>query len=123
MIVELGQIAHARSGDKGNLVNIGVIAYQVEAYSVRLREVAAARVKAHFADRIEGNVERFELPNLGALNFVCRDALMGGGTLSLLSDAQGKLFGGGVLSLRIELQKSEILSLDHASYPTVTRIS
>ena len=64
--------------------------------------MTAERVKAHFADRIEGSVERYELPNIQALNFVCRQALMGGGTLSLLSDAQGKSFGGGILSLEIE---------------------
>ncbi len=102
MKIQLGQIAHARSGDKGNLVNIGVIAYQPEHYATLLREVTAERVKAHFADRIEGSVERYELPNIQALNFVCRQALMGGGTLSLLSDAQGKSFGGGILSLEIE---------------------
>ena len=102
MKIQLGQIAHARSGDKGNLVNIGVIAYQPEDYATLLREVTAERVKAHFAERIEGSVERFELPNIHALNFVCRQALMGGGTLSLLSDAQGKSFGGGILSLEIE---------------------
>lgn len=102
MKIQLGQIAHARSGDKGNLVNIGVIAYQPEHYATLLREVTAERVKAHFAERIEGSVERFELPNIQALNFVCRQALMGGGTLSLLSDAQGKSFGGGILSLEIE---------------------
>ena len=102
MKIQLGQIAHARSGDKGNLLNIGVIAYQPEDYATLLREVTAERVKAHFAERIEGSVERFELPNIQALNFVCRQALMGGGTLSLLSDAQGKSFGGGILSLEIE---------------------
>ena len=102
MKIQLGQIAHARSGDKGNLVNIGVIAYQPEDYATLLREVTAERVKAHFAERIEGSVERFELPYIQALNFVCRQALMGGGTLSLLSDAQGKSFGGGILSLEIE---------------------
>ncbi len=102
MKIQLGQIAHARSGDKGNLVNIGVIVYKPEDYATLLREVTAERVQAHFAERIEGSVERFELPNIQALNFVCRQALMGGGTLSLLSDAQGKSFGGGILSLEIE---------------------
>ena len=102
MKIQLGKIAHARSGDKGNLVNIGVIAYAPEHYATLLREVTAERVKAHFADRIEGSVERFELPNIQAINFVCRQALMGGGTLSLFSDAQGKSFGGGILSLEIE---------------------
>lgn len=115
MRIELGRIAHARSGDKGDLVNIGVIAYRPEFYEMLLREVTAERVKAHFADRIEGRVERYELPNICALNFVCHEALMGGGTLSLLSDAQGKSFGGGVLNMPIEILKSEIRFLDHAT--------
>ncbi len=103
MKVQLGRIAHARSGDKGNLVNIGVIAYRPEAWPILLREVTAERVKAHFADRIEGTVVRYELPLIQALNFVCTEALMGGGTLSLLSDAQGKSFGGGILSMEVEV--------------------
>ncbi len=102
MKIQLGNIAHARSGDKGDLVNIGVIAYRAEDYEVLLKEVTAERVKAHFAGRILGEVVRYELPNIHALNFVCREALMGGGTLSLLSDAQGKSFGGGLLSLMID---------------------
>ena len=102
MKIQLGEIAHARSGDKGDLVNIGVIAYRAEDFELLLREVTSERVKAHFDDRIEGTVERYELPNIGALNFVCRQALMGGGTLSLLSDAQGKSFGGRILSMEIE---------------------
>ncbi|WP_031499966.1 hypothetical protein [Bryobacter aggregatus] len=101
MKIPLGNIAHARSGDKGNLVNIGVIAYDAKDWPTLLREVTAERVKAHFADRIEGTVTRYELPNIHALNFVCTEALQGGGTLSLLSDAQGKSFGGGILSLEL----------------------
>lgn len=107
MKIELGEIAHARSGDKGNLVNIGVIAYRPEAWPVLLREVTAERVKAHFADRIEGTVQRYELANLQALNFVCTEALMGGGTLSLMSDAQGKSFGGGILRMELEILASD----------------
>lgn len=114
MKIELGKIAHARSGDKGDLVNIGVIAYAPEYYPVLLREVTPERVKRHFADRILGEVVRFELPNIQAINFVCGEALMGGGTLSLLSDAQGKSFGGGLLSLMIEIEEGEIRS-HHAS--------
>lgn len=111
MKIQLGRIAHARSGDKGNLVNIGVIAYEAEAWPALLREVTAERVKAHFADRIEGTVLRYELPNIQALNFVCAEALMGGGTLSLLSDAQGKSFGGGVLDMEIEVEDAAPLKL------------
>lgn len=102
MRIPLGSIAHARSGDKGDLVNIGVITYRAEDYGLLLREVTAERVKEHFANRILGKVVRYELPNIHALNFVCCEALMGGGTLSLLSDAQGKSFGGGLLSLMID---------------------
>src|SRR5438046_1360846 len=114
MKTTLGAIAHARSGDKGDLVNIGVIAYDPGHYEALLREVTPDRVAAHFADRIQGPVERFELPNIHALNFVCRQALDGGGTLSLRSDAQGKSFGGGILSLTVQLMESEINLLHHA---------
>lgn len=103
MKIPLGQIAHARSGDKGDLVNIGVIAYDPRHYATILREVTAARVRAHFTGLILGEVERFELPNLHAVNFLCRQALDGGGTVSLRSDAQGKSFGGAILSLEIEI--------------------
>lgn len=102
MKIPLSQIAHARSGDKGDLVNIGVIAYSVADYPTILREVTAERVKQHFSGLILGTVERFELPNIGAVNFLCREALDGGGTLSLRSDAQGKSFGGAILSMEID---------------------
>lgn len=102
MKIPLSKIAHARSGDKGNLVNIGVIAYDEADYPAILREVTTERVKEHFAGLILGSVERFELPLLGAVNFLCREALDGGGTLSLRSDAQGKSFGGAILTLEID---------------------
>ncbi len=112
MTVKLGQLAHARSGDKGNLVNIGVIAYDERLYAVLQREVTAERVAAHFAERVKGPVLRYEMPKIAALNFVCHDALDGGGTLSLRSDAQGKSFGGEILKLEIELSPDE-LALAH----------
>ena len=99
----LSRIAHTRSGDKGDTCNIGVIAYLEEHYPVLVREVTAERVKQHFGDLVEGDVERFELPNLAALNFLLHQALGGGGTVSLRIDAQGKTFGAGLLSLEIEL--------------------
>lgn len=108
MRIKLGAIAHARSGDKGDLVNIGVIAYKPALYTVLVREVTAERVAAHFAGLVKGRVERYELANIGALNFVCAEALDGGGTLSLRSDAQGKSFGGAILSLEIEVMASEL---------------
>ncbi len=103
MKIRLGEIAHTRSGDKGDTCNIGVIAYDERHYPVLVREVTAARVKGHFAGLVNGEVERFELPNLGALNFLLHQALGGGGTVSLRTDAQGKTFGAGLLSLEIEL--------------------
>lgn len=101
MKIPLSQMAHTRSGDKGDTVNIGVIAFRAEDYPTLLREVTAERVKAHFGDLVKGNVTRYELPNLCALNFLLDEALGGGGTLSLRIDAQGKTFGAALLSLEI----------------------
>ena len=103
MKVPLSRIAHTRSGDKGDTCNIGVIAYDERDYPVLAREVTAERVKQHFGQLVKGPVERFELPNLGALNFLLHQALGGGGTVSLRTDAQGKTFGAALLGLEIEL--------------------
>ena len=108
MRVPLSRIAHGRSGDKGDTSNIGIIAYDERHYPVLLREVTPERVKAHFAPLIEGRVERYELPNLGALNFLCHGALGGGGTLSLRIDAQGKTLAAGLLGMEIEVDESEL---------------
>jgi hypothetical protein len=101
--VPLSQIAHTRSGDKGDTCNIGVIALDPHDYPVLLREVTAERVRQHFGGMVLGPVERFELPNLGALNFLLHQALGGGGTVSLRTDAQGKTFGAALLALEIEV--------------------
>jgi len=103
MKVPLSRIAHTRSGDKGDTCNIGVIAWDVRHYPLLVSEVTAGRVKQHFGDLVLGPVERFELPNLGALNFLLHRALGGGGTVSLRTDAQGKTFGAALLSLEIEV--------------------
>jgi|SRR6266481_2519776 hypothetical protein len=103
MKVPLSRIAHTRSGDKGDTCNIGVIAYEEKHYPILVREVSAERVKAHFGEFVKGKVERFELPNLGALNFLLHGALGGGGTVSLRTDAQGKTFGAALLGLEIEV--------------------
>jgi hypothetical protein len=102
MRVPLAQLAHTRSGDKGDTVNIGVIAWRPQDYSTLLRELSAERVAAFFGERVRGPVERYELPNLHALNFVLEGALGGGGTLSLRIDAQGKTFGAALLRMEIE---------------------
>jgi hypothetical protein len=102
MRIPLSRIAHTRSGDKGDTVNIGVIAYHAADYPLLAREVTADRVKAYFGDRVLGKVERFELPNLGALNFLLHEALGGGGTMTLRIDAQGKTFGAAMLAFEID---------------------
>ncbi len=99
----LGTIAHTRSGDKGDTSNIGVIAFKPEHYSVILREITSERVKQFFGELVKGDVERFELPNLGAINLLLHEALGGGGTLSLRIDAQGKTYGAALLRMEIEI--------------------
>jgi hypothetical protein len=101
--VLLHQIAHARSGDKGNRSNIGLIANDPKYYSILLDQVTADKVKQHFCGICEGPVERFELPNLHALNFVLHDALDGGGTISLRTDAQGKTYSAALLRMKVEI--------------------
>ncbi len=108
MKIPLGQIAHARSGDKGDMVNIGVIVFRDFHYPTLLREVTAERVKAYFGDMVKGEVERYELPNLGAVNFLLREALDGGGTVSLRIDAQGKTFGAALLRMEIDINEHEL---------------
>jgi hypothetical protein len=100
--VPLSEIAHARSGDKGDVANIGLIAYDGRDYPVLVREVTAERVKAHFGALVQGEVIRYEVPNLAALNFVLQRALGGGGTVSLRTDAQGKTLSAALLRMEIE---------------------
>jgi hypothetical protein len=108
MTVLLSRIAHARSGDKGDVANIGVIVYEDRHYPALLREVTADRVKNHFGSFVKGSVERYELPNLGAVNFVLHGALDGGGTVSLRTDAQGKTLSSALLRMTIELGENEL---------------
>ena len=108
MKIALSRFAHGRSGDKGDTANIGIIAYNEKHYPILVLEVTAERVKEHFGDLVQGRVERFELPNLGALNFLLHEALGGGGTLSLRTDAQGKTLSAGLLAMEIEIQDGEL---------------
>ncbi|HTR36843.1 MAG TPA: hypothetical protein VMH80_13125 [Bryobacteraceae bacterium] len=108
MKIALSRIAHARSGDKGDTSNIGVIAFDPRHYPLLVREVTAERVKQFFGEFVKGKVERYELPNLGALNFLLFEALDGGGTLSLRIDAQGKTLGAALLQMEIEASDSEL---------------
>jgi hypothetical protein len=98
--LQLRWLAHARSGDKGDTANVGLIALEPEYYPVLKREVTVARVARHFKGMVSG-VERFELPNLNALNFLLHGALDGGGTISLKTDAQGKVYSTALLRMEI----------------------
>lgn len=108
MKIQLLKIAHARSGDKGDTANIGLIALKPEFYPILVREVTAERVKQHFAGICKGKVERFELPNLNSLNFLLYEALGGGGTVSLKTDPQGKTLSSALLRMEIDVDDSAI---------------
>jgi hypothetical protein len=99
-LVQLRHLAHARSGDKGDTANVGLIALEPEYYPLLVREVTRARVARHFRGMVR-RVERFDLPNLNALNFLLHGALDGGGTISLKTDAQGKVFSTALLRMEI----------------------
>ncbi|HYW73495.1 MAG TPA: hypothetical protein VE961_20905 [Pyrinomonadaceae bacterium] len=111
MKIQLKSIAHARSGDKGDTANVGLIALREEIYPLLERQVTADRVKEHFKGICKGEVERFELPNLGALNFLLHQSLGGGGTLSLMTDAQGKTFSTALLRMQIDIDDEEAVRL------------
>jgi len=110
MKVRLLDIAHARSGDKGDTANVGVIALKPEWYHILAQYLTLARVEEHFRGVITGSVERFELPNLKALNFLLHGALDGGGTLSLKTDAQGKVFSTAMLRLVLDVPDADAMS-------------
>ena len=107
MEISLLKLAHARSGDKGDTANVGLIALKDEYYPILVREVTADSVNAQFGPIVKGGVERFELPNLKALNFLLHESLGGGGTLSLMTDAQGKTFSTALIRMQVELEGSE----------------
>jgi len=102
MKIKLRDIAHGRSGDKGNAANVGIIAYDEKGYELIRKHLTAERVKKHFEGICFGKVERFELPNIRALNFLLHDTLGGGGTVSLKHDAQGKTLAAALLRMEIE---------------------
>lgn len=101
--IPLYVLAHARSGDKGDASNVGVIAYDPASFELLRAWLTPARVKAHFREVVRGPVERYEMPNLLALNFILHDSLGGGGSASLRNDAQGKTHGMAILRMRIEV--------------------
>ena len=103
MKIQLIRYAHARSGDKGDTANVGVIARKPEYYPLLVKNLTAERVAEHFAGICMGRVERFELPNLCALNFLLHESLGGGGTKSLKNDAQGKTLSSVMLRMELDL--------------------
>lgn len=107
--IRVGTLAHSRSGDKGNTANVGVLAYSEEAFEWLRRELTPAVVKEHFRSVCDGEVERFELPNLMALNFVLHDVLGGGGSRSLRVDAQGKALGQAMLQCEIPAPSAYVI--------------
>jgi hypothetical protein len=116
MKVRLVDIAHARSGDKGDTANVGVIALEPQWYPLLREQLTLDRVRQHFQGVITGDVERYELPNLRALNFLLHGALGGGGTLSLKTDAQGKVFSTAMLRMVLDVPES---TAKHLKLPTV----
>ena len=114
---KLLEIAHARSGDKGDTANIGLIAKSPKFYPILVKQVTAARVARHFKGLINGHVERFELPNLNALNFLLHGALDGGGTLSLKTDAQGKVFSTAMLRMVLDVDDARAQTLQLPEAP------
>ena len=103
MKVPLYRLAHARSGDKGDGSNVGVLAYDAQGYEILVAWLTPERVKRHFEGIVLGEVERFELPNLLGLNFLLHDSLGGGGSASLKNDAQGKTHGMALLRMEVEV--------------------
>lgn len=99
----LRELCGFRSGDKGDIVNIALLADDAEVYATIVREVGAARVREHFGDLVRGSVTRYEVPNVLALNFVLRDALGGGASRSLRGDQLGKTLGGALVRMEIEV--------------------
>jgi hypothetical protein len=108
MKIRLRDLAHARSGDKGDTANVGIIAYREEYYPLLVKYVSIDRVRKHFAGIVLGAVERSELPNLWALNFLLHNALGGGGTVSLKLDAQGKTLGSAMLRMELDIPDEEL---------------
>jgi len=103
MKIKLRAIAHGRSGDKGDAANIGIIANDQKGYEIIAKYLTAEKVKKHFEGICHGKVERYEMPNIRALNFLLHNTLGGGGTVSLKHDAQGKTLAAALLRIELEI--------------------
>lgn len=115
MKVPLWRVAFARSGDKGDTANVGLIAFTSAVYPVLAELVTAEKVKEHFKGICRGSVDRYELPNLNALNFLLHESLGGGGTVSLMLDAQGKTFSAALLRMEVEVPEELLREADEVS--------
>ena len=115
--IQLLKLAHARSGDKGDTANVGVIALRPEYYPILVEQLTTERVREHFRGICHGEVERFELPNLQALNFLLHNALGGGGTVSLKTDAQGKTLSTAMLRMLVEVPDDFAVNVRAAAAP------
>lgn len=104
MKIRLKDICHGRSGDKGDAANIGIIANDDKGYQIIRKHLSAEKVKEHFKGICKGNVERYELPNIRALNFLLHNTLGGGGTVSLKHDAQGKTLAAALLRMELDVE-------------------
>jgi hypothetical protein len=113
--VPLWRVAFARSGDKGDTANVGLIAFTSAVYPVLAELVTAEKVKEHFKGICRGSVDRYELPNLNALNFLLHESLGGGGTVSLMLDAQGKTFSAALLRMEVEVPEELLREADEVS--------
>ncbi len=103
MKIKLRDIAHARSGDKGDAGNVGVIAYDDKGFEIIKKHLTTEKVKKHFEGICFGKVERYEMPNIRAINFLLHNTLGGGGTVSLKHDAQGKILASAMLRMELEV--------------------
>ena len=115
MKVPLWRVAFARSGDKGDTANVGLIAFTKSLYPVLEELVTADKVKHHFKGICRGSVDRYELPNLCALNFLLHESLGGGGTVSLMLDAQGKTFSAALLRMEVDVPEQLVREADEVS--------
>jgi len=113
--VPLWRVAFARSGDKGDTANVGLIAFTESLYPVLAELVTADKVKQHFKGICRGSVDRYELPNLCALNFLLHESLGGGGTVSLMLDAQGKTFSAALLRMEVNVAEELVREADEVS--------
>lgn len=115
MKVPLWRVAFARSGDKGDTANVGLIAFTAALYPFLVDIVTADKVKQHFKGICRGSVDRYELPNLRALNFLLHESLGGGGTVSLMLDAQGKTFSAALLRMEVDVPEELVHEADEVS--------